>query len=303
MRAHEKVEAHADTVDRKVESTGALVLSDDGVRVEEPMAEVYREPEVNLLNGLTDYLDRLAAENNEYSQITDWPQFIQEIRPAAAAVLVAEFGAHALHAYNPVAYADVRARVIDPVERLARSSVPARIHVARQVYDQIRGRLADLKKRYREAKLGKHVGKALRCKNELQKVIVEKVHEESGLRDRRHHICRIPELSVEPESTSLSAERERLREYHEARAESVEIVLRLEEILHSRKSLRDDCDLKLDRLAQFVALHRRAYTVADRAEQFVACAQRLQSSFRRLIWFCCFYEVMIVYIWHCFLNF
>eukprot|EP01083_Nonionella_stella_P297819 1011143_1 len=175
MRAHEKVEAHADTVDRKVESTGALVLSDDGVRVEEPMAEVYREPEVNLLNGLTDYLDRLAAENNEYSQITDWPQFIQEIRPAAAAVLVAEFGAHALHAYNPVAYADVRARVIDPVERLARSSVPARIHVARQVYDQIRGRLADLKKRYREAKLGKHVGKALRCKNELQKVIVEKL--------------------------------------------------------------------------------------------------------------------------------
>eukprot|EP01083_Nonionella_stella_P297820 1011147_1 len=174
MRPHEKVEARTGTVGRKAESTEAFVLSDDALRVEEPMAEVSREPEVNLPSELTDYLDRLAADKHENSQITNWPQFVQEIRPVAAA-LVAEFGAYALHTYETAAYAEVDARVIEPVERLARSAVRARIYVAHHVYDQLRGRLADLNKRYREVKLGKQVGKALRCKNELQKVIVEKL--------------------------------------------------------------------------------------------------------------------------------
>eukprot|EP01083_Nonionella_stella_P297821 1011148_1 len=68
MRPHEKVEARTGTVGRKAESTEAFVLSDDALRVEEPMAEVSREAEVNLLNGLTDYLDRLAADKHENSQ-------------------------------------------------------------------------------------------------------------------------------------------------------------------------------------------------------------------------------------------
>eukprot|EP01083_Nonionella_stella_P046568 124665_1 len=50
-----------------------------------------------------------------------------------------------------------------------------------------------------------------------------------------------------------------------------------------RRSLRDDCDLKLDRFAQFVALHPPTQWPTEPNSS--ACAQRLQSSFRRLYGF------------------